>query len=272
MNMQNKTTMKTTDKIHPLDPNNPTEKSDSFRAARGRTGKIARLPVTLREQLNERLLDGEGGKSLVAWLNSLPEVQSVIAMQFGGVPIREQNLSEWRRGGYQTWKKDKEGQQALTSFLEKIIGLKELARDGLTEPLALFLAARVAAEFTRLESLPDGEKKARAWRELTACVVALRRGDIEVDRLRLQRERYGLRHKTHQERAEEFWKWAEENINRDEFCRRRCFTTAEREAAINKILGITPAERGETVPEEADPRSEPVQSHLDPALIQPNPA
>ena len=47
-----------------------------------------------------------------------------------------------------------------------------------------------------------------------------------------------------------FWKWAEENINRDEFCR-RCFTAAEREAAMDKILGITPQERGETVPPEA---------------------
>jgi hypothetical protein len=41
------------------------------------------------------------------------------------------------------------------------------------------------------------------------------------------------------------------NIHRDEFCRRGCFTAAEREEAINKILGITPQERRETLPEAA---------------------
>ena len=40
--------------------------------------------------------------------------------------------------------------------------------------------------------------------------------------------------------------WADENINRDEFCRRRCHTAQEREAAMDKILGLTPKERHET--------------------------
>jgi hypothetical protein len=47
----------------------------------------------------------------------------------------------------------------------------------------------------------------------------------------------GLRRQTKEEREAEFWKWAEVNINRDEFCRRRCYTAAEREAAVDKILG-----------------------------------
>lgn len=37
-----------------------------------RTGKIAWLPRTIREQLNRRLEDGEPGSDLVAWLNALP--------------------------------------------------------------------------------------------------------------------------------------------------------------------------------------------------------
>jgi hypothetical protein len=54
-----------------------------------------------------------------------------------------------------------------------------------------------------------------------------------------------------------------ENINRDEFCRHRCDTAAEREAAIDRIPSLTPQERGEPVPEEAPP------PHLDPALTEP---
>src|SRR5713101_7111978 len=40
-------------------------------------GKIARLPLAIREQLNRRLQDGEIGRDLVVWLNSAPAVQAV---------------------------------------------------------------------------------------------------------------------------------------------------------------------------------------------------
>jgi hypothetical protein len=36
-----------------------------------RTGKIARLPRELRDELNRRLREGEPGIRLVEWLNSL---------------------------------------------------------------------------------------------------------------------------------------------------------------------------------------------------------
>ena len=50
--------------------------------------------------------------------------------------------------------------------------------------------------------------------------------------------------------------------HRDEFCRRRCYTAEERLAAINKILGITPQERGEVVPER-----KPILCHIDPGAM-----
>ena len=49
-------------------------------------GKIARLPESIREQLNQRLLDGVIGKEIVSWLNSLPEVNRVMTELFGGFP------------------------------------------------------------------------------------------------------------------------------------------------------------------------------------------
>jgi hypothetical protein len=76
-----------------------------------RTGKIARLPRIIRDQLNQRLDDGEQGAPLVAWLNSLPEVQAVLTRDFEGKAIRQQNLSEWRKGGYRDW-------QAKSDLLE----------------------------------------------------------------------------------------------------------------------------------------------------------
>ena len=41
-----------------------------------RNGKIARLPLAIRQQLNQRLQNGELGQELVSWLNQLPEVQA----------------------------------------------------------------------------------------------------------------------------------------------------------------------------------------------------
>jgi hypothetical protein len=68
-----------------------------------RNGKVANLPNDIREQLNLRLLEGETGKELAAWLNALPTVQSVLGSQFNGAPISEVNLTYWRQGGYLQW-------------------------------------------------------------------------------------------------------------------------------------------------------------------------
>ena len=68
-----------------------------------RTGKIARLPREIRDELNKRLDDNEQGIRLLEWLNSLPEVQQVLARQFAGRPINKVNLTAWRSGGFRDW-------------------------------------------------------------------------------------------------------------------------------------------------------------------------
>ncbi|MGO8699061.1 MAG: hypothetical protein ACLQVY_15200 [Limisphaerales bacterium] len=41
-----------------------------------RNGKIARLSLAIRQQLNLRLQNGELAQDLLSWLNQLPEVQT----------------------------------------------------------------------------------------------------------------------------------------------------------------------------------------------------
>jgi hypothetical protein len=65
-----------------------------------RNGKIARLPLTIRQQLNLRLQNGELAQDLLSWLNQLPEVQAILAAHFAAKPIDESNLSHWEQGGY----------------------------------------------------------------------------------------------------------------------------------------------------------------------------
>jgi len=72
-----------------------------------RTGKIARLPFSVREELNARLRDNENGQTVLAWLNALPICQERINAADGwkGEPVSDANLSLWRAegGGYQEW-------------------------------------------------------------------------------------------------------------------------------------------------------------------------
>jgi len=65
-----------------------------------RKGKIARLPLALRTELNQRLAANQDGATLLNWLNAIPGVPAFLAREFGGEPISKQNLYEWRQGGF----------------------------------------------------------------------------------------------------------------------------------------------------------------------------
>ena len=65
-----------------------------------RKGKIARLPIALRTELNQRLANNEDGAKLLNWLNAIPGVPAMLATDFAGEPITKQNLYEWRQGGF----------------------------------------------------------------------------------------------------------------------------------------------------------------------------
>jgi hypothetical protein len=157
-----------------------------------RNGKIARLPLELRDQLNFRLADGEPGNRLVEWLNSNPDVMKVMAEQFDGRPITDQNLSEWRAGGYEEW-------LTLRSFLDETRVLSEnageVADTGISsDHLHLVLLAHHAHLLQNLEIMPENEFKNRlnTVRKLTASIMNMRRGELQKARVQLQSERLEL--------------------------------------------------------------------------------
>jgi hypothetical protein len=199
-------------------PTEETQTSPSgLPAGRSRTGKIARLPLAIRQQLNQRLLNGEPGKELVQWLNGLPEVQTVLAAQFEGQPIVEQNLSAWKQGGYQDWQEEQRTLGAVARLAEQSGGLQEAAKDGLKDHITLVLTAKMAVELERLDAVPDGEEKSKIWRELIGSLVLLRRGDLQGERVQVEREKLGFRRELHQrEREAEFWQWIEKEEYRDQ--------------------------------------------------------
>jgi hypothetical protein len=145
---------------------------------------------------------------------------------FEGRPISEHNLSEWKNGGYQNWEADQQALEAVTSLMEGAQGLQKAAKDDLGDRLALVLAAKMAVEIRRLDSVPDGPEKAKVWRELRTSLLALRRGDLNGQKLRLEREKYAelLR----QQQAEE---------QRLKESQEPPMTAEEKEARINEISG-----------------------------------
>lgn len=153
-----------------------------------RTGKIARLPLEVREELNVRLLDGQQGKNLVPWLNSLPEVRRIVAAEFAGRPVREQNLSEWRKGGYRDWLLVREARAAIASLTEEAPPEQGPDEPELSDTLARWIAARYAVATRRLATGKSPEQW-RLLREMCGDVIELRRGDHSAKRLALERTR-----------------------------------------------------------------------------------
>ena len=115
-----------------------------------RTGKIARLPRTLRDQLNQRLHNGEPGVDLIKWLNALPEVQAILAEHFNGVPISPQNLSEWNNGGFLDWLATQDLLETARSFAEDAAQLPGFTDGHLVDCLSHTIIARYAVLLNKM--------------------------------------------------------------------------------------------------------------------------
>lgn len=208
--------------------------------SRTRNGRIARLPRAIREELNQRLDEGEPGKELVAWLNTLPEVVALAEAEHGGKPLREQNLSEWRKGGYRDWQIRQEAIEIADRLGEDAAAWSAGDRVPLTDSLAHWIAARYALA-TREIASASGEDGWRLLRDLCRDLVELRRGDHSAERLRLDRERLALEKDRERLRTEEeFLAWALEPNNRDRIC--ECYRKPGETMAILRkaMFGDTP--------------------------------
>jgi hypothetical protein len=92
-----------------------------------RNGKIARLPLAIREHINRRLQNGGEGKQIAEWLNTLPEVQALMTAEFDGQPINQNNVSNWKAGGYKDWE---DQQEALATARSLAADAGELHEEG----------------------------------------------------------------------------------------------------------------------------------------------
>ena len=154
-------------------------------------GKIARLPRNIRDELNHRLDDGEPGGRILAWLDALPAVQAVLAAEFGGGAINPQNLSNWRKGGFQHWLKQQERRNLVRELTENA---EELATDAGGVEIGNHLSAVLVAELAAsardsLATLTDPAERCAWMQEFLNTLVRVRRQDNLAGRLAIERER-----------------------------------------------------------------------------------
>jgi hypothetical protein len=171
--------------------------------------KIARFPRTIREELNERLDRSEQHRCILKWINGIPEIQTVLKNEFGGEPVKRQNLTSWKKTGFRNWLL----RQAALDFTQ----------DGLNDDLDASTLERMSAKLIRhlqlryaavAGSLPDPqedpEAELRRLAGLCANLTALRRGDLSAERLAVEQQRLALeKSRTEQEMEKQFWAWTE---------------------------------------------------------------
>jgi hypothetical protein len=156
-----------------------------------RNGKIARLPKKIRDQLNRRLQNGQPSLQLLEWLNALPSVRRVLREQFTGQPISEQNLSQWRKGGYTDWLRHQETQSQTRWMIERSDDV-DVQENGqyLCERLARILTAELAQHTHELDSISSRKERWKQFREISAELSRLRYGTHYARAMDLSWERW----------------------------------------------------------------------------------
>ena len=158
-----------------------------------RKGKIGRLPWGVRNKLNLRLRNGEASGGLLEWLNSLPRVQTILAEEFEGRAITEQNLSEWRQGGYLDWERYQEGREWVDELSQQTNDLNSvMSGTEVSHRMAMLVSVEVARAAERMLKESEGATPQERWEKLErllGILSQLRESDRRMGWLAMERER-----------------------------------------------------------------------------------
>ncbi len=207
-----------------------------------RTGKIARLPREIREQLNRRLAEGEFGSKLVEWLNGLSQVKNALAAGFNGREINEQNLSEWKQGGFRDWEARQETVWQARELAADAGEISAAAEGSLADHLAMTLVARYAGLMSGWDGEANDEfrRKLRALRSLSQDIVELRRGDHSAAQLKLEQDQLAEKQEwSEEELVTRFLRWAKNSKVREQICE-KCLSPEEKERRLRQVFGLEP--------------------------------
>lgn len=156
-----------------------------------RTGKIARLPLSIREELNARLRDNESGQIILEWVNSLDVTREILARHFGGEPISDANLSVWRQGGFAEWLKEQDRVHQVEKLSELSLRLAKASGGNLSEGLLAIAAGKLQEALEaggEVEIDEDGKESISGvpLDKLVKALTAIRGMEIEKQKLDLK--------------------------------------------------------------------------------------
>ncbi len=230
----------------PLDPDNK------------RNGKIAKLPRSLRDQINRALDAGQSAVSIARGLNEIPQVKAMLEAHFGGKPISQQNLSEWKAGGYRDWQLR---QELILQHQEFAANIHELSQTA--EGMANALFGMLLLDYARLlknkdqETPEDFEKKRKALSAQLQDIVKLRRCDVQARNVEVQEGRLERdREKTAEEEFQKFTEWAENPAVRKAFI----LAPEARMAAQRRNFGMRPQPQDAAVLKEFEADSNSIET------------
>ncbi len=230
----------------PLDPDNK------------RNGKIAKLPRPLRDQINRALDAGQSAVSIARGLNEIPQVKAMLEAHFGGKPISQQNLSEWKAGGYRDWQLR---QELILQHEEFAANIHELSQTA--EGMANALFGMLLLDYARLMKNKDGEtpedfeKKRKALSAQLQDIVKLRRCDVQARNVEVQEGRLERdREKTAEEEFQKFTEWAENPAVRKAFI----LAPEARMAAQRRNFGMRPQPQDAAVLKEFEADSNSIET------------
>jgi len=129
-----------------------------------RNGKIARLPQDIREELNERILNGQTAEQLLDWLHADDRVWEMLEAQ-GFDVITDGNISEWKAGGYQAWLENKEARELV---VELALKSRDLGEETLAENLGQCVGNLLMVEFIKMMKIlvQKEEDVPKRWAQL----------------------------------------------------------------------------------------------------------
>lgn len=195
---------------------------DQERALRS---KIARLPFKTREKINEMLLDGAEGKTIIDWLNTQP-----------GIPhdFSHQNLSVWRRSGYELWLHDRKAIEGIQTRADLALRIAESGGSDLSGASAAILGGQILDVLSDCGQMDfDDEEGRNKFYALVNIVTKLQQSSAQDRRAKVAEKQLDQRERQLSQREREI------NLNEEKFRR----LTAEKimEAAkspeVQAVLG-----------------------------------
>ncbi len=155
-----------------------------------RNGKIARLPLAIRIEINRKLRDSVTGPEILAWLKQKHPAEHEKA---GFGPYGPRNVNAWRQGGYKEWLQQQERLEEMKAQRELAFEIAQQS-DGSIQAANLAMTASHIYEVLQTFDIQELRKKLKEKPELYAILIdgvsKLGRAGVDERKLQLELTKY----------------------------------------------------------------------------------